>query len=525
MNNRSLNQFNSLEVYDLQLPAVPKRSALYSLDPIGIGTSMVESLTSYLIRLAYEHCVVPGVLVTTSIAPLALSNVSPHEHQINIQAIWGGDYINTSMCNGMRTTACNITTILKQLTGRDELHLLTMQPWAEVIAAMRLFRNKRMWCPQCYQQWQSTNQIVYEPLIWSLKVVEICPQHHRTLLQQCPQCGQASCLFTATSLPSGYCSKCGGWLGTTMEAENNLETLSDKELNWQCWVVKNVSELLAKTPNLTSLIPKTRIKTVLSAYVQQLTKGNINALCRLTQQPDSTLNNWLHSKSVPQLFQLLQICNSLEISLWDFLTQSIEDISFNSISLVKTQPKQTNQPKRRKRLNVALAQTTLFAALHEFPPPPLQEIVKRLKTERSTLRYRFPELSHAISVRYADYKKNQRFESIRYQLETIIETECPPPSLKEVARRLKTSKDLLRRYCLALCNAISQRHATYRKMLGEQKKAEQAQQVRDIAIELHSKGINPTSGSVLRQMLGHPLVFKKKYIQQILQEVRRELGY
>jgi AraC-like DNA-binding protein len=525
MNNRSLNQLNSLEVYDLQLPAVPKRSALYSLDPIGIGTSMVESLTSYLIRLAYEHCVVPGVLVTTSIASLMISNVSSHEHQINIQAIWGGDYISTSMCNGMQATASNITTILKQLTGRDELHLLTMLPWAEVIAAMRLLRNKRTWCPQCYQQWRSTNQILYEPLIWSLKVVDICPQHHQPLLQQCPKCAQPSCLLTATSLPPGYCSKCGGWLGSTLSAEDTLKTLSHKELNWKCWVVKNVSELLAKTPNLTSLIPKNRIKTVLSAYVKQLTKGNINALCRLTQQPDSTLHNWLQEKSVPQLFQLLQICNSLEISLWNFLTQSIEDIPFNSIGLVTNQLKQTKQPKRRKRLNVALAQTTLLAALHEFPPPPHQEIVKRLNTERTTLRYRFPELSHAISVRYADYKKNQRFESIRYQLETIIETEFPPPSLKEVARRLKTSKDLLRRYCLALCNAISQRHATYSKMLAEQRKAELQQQVWDIALELHSKGINPTSGSVSRQMLGHSLVFKKKYFQQILQEVRRELGY
>lgn len=42
---------------NLELPPIPPRSRLYHLEPRGVGTSEVESLTSYLTRLAKAHCV------------------------------------------------------------------------------------------------------------------------------------------------------------------------------------------------------------------------------------------------------------------------------------------------------------------------------------------------------------------------------------------------------------------------------------------------------------------------------------
>jgi len=62
---------NDLEIYDscdLQQPNIPRRSRLYYLEPVGIGTPHVESLTSFLIRLAQSHCVDVTVLITKEIA-------------------------------------------------------------------------------------------------------------------------------------------------------------------------------------------------------------------------------------------------------------------------------------------------------------------------------------------------------------------------------------------------------------------------------------------------------------------------
>ena len=51
-------------------------SHLFSLKPIGIGTSATESLSSYLCRLANEHCVSLQKLVTQEISYLIIDRQS-----------------------------------------------------------------------------------------------------------------------------------------------------------------------------------------------------------------------------------------------------------------------------------------------------------------------------------------------------------------------------------------------------------------------------------------------------------------
>ena len=49
--------------WDLEMPDIPERSHFYSLKPVGIGTPQVESLSSYVARLAEAHGVSVGDLV------------------------------------------------------------------------------------------------------------------------------------------------------------------------------------------------------------------------------------------------------------------------------------------------------------------------------------------------------------------------------------------------------------------------------------------------------------------------------
>ena len=52
------------------MPTLPARSRLYRLEPYGIGTPWVESLTGYITRLAEAHCVSTGILYAKEIAPV-----------------------------------------------------------------------------------------------------------------------------------------------------------------------------------------------------------------------------------------------------------------------------------------------------------------------------------------------------------------------------------------------------------------------------------------------------------------------
>ena len=59
------------ESWSLSSPPVPPRSQLYSLQPVGVGSGMVESLTGYVARLAEAHSVSVGDLVGRLLSDLA----------------------------------------------------------------------------------------------------------------------------------------------------------------------------------------------------------------------------------------------------------------------------------------------------------------------------------------------------------------------------------------------------------------------------------------------------------------------
>src|SRR5689334_12170048 len=53
----------TLETWDLAAEPITERSRLYCLEPIGIGTAVVESLSGYAERLAEAHAVSAGNLI------------------------------------------------------------------------------------------------------------------------------------------------------------------------------------------------------------------------------------------------------------------------------------------------------------------------------------------------------------------------------------------------------------------------------------------------------------------------------
>ena len=68
---------NKLTIYDswtINYPTIPARSRLFPIEPIGLGTPYVESLTSYLARLAESHTVLLGNLATHQIKPVIPKN-------------------------------------------------------------------------------------------------------------------------------------------------------------------------------------------------------------------------------------------------------------------------------------------------------------------------------------------------------------------------------------------------------------------------------------------------------------------
>jgi len=61
--------------------SIPPRSYLYRVTPMGVGSANVESLTSYLARLAVAHDISPAVLLTREILPKVREEFRRHDYQ------------------------------------------------------------------------------------------------------------------------------------------------------------------------------------------------------------------------------------------------------------------------------------------------------------------------------------------------------------------------------------------------------------------------------------------------------------
>ncbi|MGG6270834.1 TniQ family protein [Leptolyngbya sp. AN03gr2] len=296
--------------------SLPPRSRLNSIKPTGIRSSLVESLTSYVTRLADSHCLPVGTLMKTEIAPA-------------INKTYGGANLNkiydyTSTLNGLGTMAFSLARALEELTRQKNLDLLTLVNWSNLLPSRRLLRHHRAWCAVCYQEWQSSGQVVYERLLWSLAIAKACPLHSCLLCEICPHCLQKNLCLAWHARP-GYCSKCQKWLGSAHgDSSEAFKNLSKADLRALVWISESVANLLTYTSHLAVPLTEKDLAQAFRLHINTVSDGNIAEFARQLQLPKNTVWLWCNGKNLPQLDTLVQICYRLDRPLVEFITQAPE---------------------------------------------------------------------------------------------------------------------------------------------------------------------------------------------------------
>lgn len=288
-----------------------------------------------------------------------------------------------------------------------------MLPWADVLPLRNLFRPTRAWCPSCYEEWSANCQIVYEPLLWTLRDVEVCVRHQRYLKSRCQHCGNALPWLARCTRP-GYCSRCDNWLG--MGAEDRFTELADGALSWQTWVVKNLEEMIASAPYLQSP-PREKAAEGISRCIDQVAEGIMNRFACLINKRKNTVWGWQHGETKIPMNDLLRICHLVRISVVDFLhtdfivlqkTKWIPAIPPISGVITKRRPP---KPFDREQANQLLC-----SALKESPPLSMNAVAGRLNTNKRVLYKHFSQLCKAISAQHANHQK-ACYEQVRKQRE------------------------------------------------------------------------------------------------------------
>lgn len=147
-------------------------SVLPSLALRGVGTALVESLPSYLMRLMW----------TTGITNIHLSEQLGWRKSRTLAKL--GTFLSTREPELMLSAVDK----LERLTGRDDLRFGTFWAMSHILSANSWASRGeyRRWCPKCYEDWNSES---YEPLVWGVELLVRCPEHGCLLEHTCSSCG------------------------------------------------------------------------------------------------------------------------------------------------------------------------------------------------------------------------------------------------------------------------------------------------------------------------------------------------
>lgn len=394
------------EKWDITSPDLPPRSRLYPLEPIGVGTPLVESLTGYIARLAEAHCVSTFVLYSKEIDVLTgKGNIFTFRLEENAG-------YSTHTINGRGVPATDFVRALESLTRRPDLRYLTLLPWAEVLPAQGgLQRRARAWCAQCLSMWQADAKPLYEPLLWTLKPVTLCTLHQQALCFLCPFCKRQNGILDPRMRP-GHCSRCGQWLApTTADTLSDNQALTNDELRWKNWTTTVLGEVLASAPRLQSPPERDGIARIINLCVERITDGNASAFARAMEAGRGDVRRWQTSKALPKFPLLLSLSYRLGMSLLDLLSGAPTPLPQKFVrsfppQFSKEQP--TSKKSRRPLCRIKPADVQILqAALNESPPPSVHQVTKRTNHEKPIIYRHFPEECHAIAQRFADYRKIQ----------------------------------------------------------------------------------------------------------------------
>lgn len=483
---------------------LPPRSRLFQLTPVGIGTIEVESLTSYVGRLAVEHCVPPNQLLCKEVLA-GVGRISPAYLASNFSA-------NT--INGMGNLAEITISGFEQLTLQDDLRYTTFITWRGAISFLQLLRNTRAWCPSCYEEQIIERGYAYEPLIWAVGIISICYRHHEQLCQVCPHCGR-QLMFLGTDYRPGYCSKCLKWLGASnveKTIKSNLEPITSTELARQISFLEIIGGLLSSAPSITSQPLHQTFLNNLNGIIERDANGSINLFADLAGVWSGRIRKLLAGLIKLSVEALCHLCARLNLSPVNLLCEN------NGRAWLENCVSSFCKGEAKRKIPVAWEEVEdkLQEALGEAPPPSLEAVARRLGYYPARLKGNFPEVCGRITSRYKGYVRSTHPTS-RLVIKTLRSAmqEEPPPSLQSVFRRLGCKDTGYYYYSnyFDLCTAIAQRYKNFRNKPFDKEITEK--QLKDALTE-----DPPPSFSSVAKRLGH----KRDFFRQKYPEIARVIA-
>jgi DNA-binding phage protein len=451
---RSMGWQTRLQEFD-----IPPRSRLYGLEPYHVKTIWRESLTGYLNRLGWAHGVSPRDLVVQELLPSFTNKpwLRSSPGLVTVFSRKGG----AMSLNGMGPFTLEGIRLLEQLTMRSDLRLLTLHSWVGDLPSSRNIRTIPAWCEECYAEWREQGSVLYQPLLWLLQVVTLCPRHKRRLIEQCPQCHKQQSVIATVKTRPGECTQCGFWLGTPSKMMDESE-VDQEAVAWQNWVIDVLESL-----HLTSLFSgPLHWPAFFSHFASGMeSKRAFSKLARLTGIKRGVLYRWMDGSEQPSFENMLYLCYVCGV---------------------------TPQEVMENRLT------------------PFKQVLQ------SETAYHTPRPPRSLR------KPVDREQCWEY-IQQVLDGREEPLGVTQIAKRLGCSAMMLFRHFPDECAVITQRMQHYRVQRKAQRIAQGCEEVRQVVMMLHTQGVYPSHRRV-RALLSQPSSIRQPEMQAAWRKARHELG-
>ena len=459
------------ECWDLTCPPIPPRTLLFPLEPIGIGTPYVESLTSYISRLAEVHAVTVSDLVGYVLAKCAPCDGPIVSARARDYRMGSGFHPGIHAINGLAEDARRWIAAAETATGLTGLRFLTLTPLKQAFCKQSLFRNVQAWCPACFAVWRRDGLPCYLPLAWNLGMVEVCAKHGRPLEHTCPGCGKRFGQLDARARP-GYCSRCGYWLGPSTSTRQ--EPVQERTYENELWVATSVGDVLASMPGFEEDHLRDILRENIATLLEQVANGNQRVFSGLTKLPDNAVCGWIADAHRPRPDQLFRICRLLGVPVAELLRR-------NGVWTIPAEIATAGFAATRRRLwrdDPEILKAALLNAIKEEPPPSLAHVAERLNYRTcAPLKRLDPKTCRQITLRYWAFRRRLPDEQkcahkqIESRLQESLALERPIAVARIAAEFGYQSTSALQAQFPDLCKAIARKELLNRDVQRAQRRA------------------------------------------------------
>lgn len=444
----------------------PRRTPLFPLVPIGSGTPLVECLSGYISRLAWEHSVlISDFLDVSYLAAIETRNVDRRTRRRLFHASF-------FMIDGSPTLTPNWISALEAATGITSFRDHTILPYIQLSSSSWL-RAWEAWCPQCLKEWRLERSLVYKPLLWAIKAASVCPIHLCVLNEICPTCNGCHKPLTNGS-QVGYCGRCHCWLGSDSNVISIHRVTSLPEA-LASWSSDQIGKLLAAVPGISYPLSSNDVCRSLRGIIEANPSKSRDLLSYAMGMTRRSLTTWSVGQVLPRLDGLCRISFHLGIPLLGLIQGNTPAgrIRSSVTRLLDSHNRDLSRGNRQSgsglrnaslipmdvgaKLTHFQTAQALADALAETPPPSLYRLSKHLGYANSIgLKRHHPDACIELTCKRIAWRQHT-LDQLRLKLERSLLDEVPR-AVKQICRDIGACEKIILTHFPDLMCKLRDRH-------------------------------------------------------------------